>query len=472
MTNRLLSLGLWTGLSLSAALPLAADDIVARIGDREIRIDEYESRAQALRRTGYDHLTTYDLDAKRQILGGLVAQELLIQEGERRGVADDPEIARDLARMERRTLMNALYDREALTGDYDSATEEELRDFFHARDLDVEVLSRHIVCRTEEEARQVHAALTSGADFVALVAQHSTPSIQRRFGPSGNVGWFRLGEVYEELREAMRSMPVGSLCPEPMESEVGFHVWELLDRRDIDFEASREFIAERLRVQKRADDMQAYIDGLRQRYAVTIHEEALRTLAAIPEGVTTFDGPDRTLIEWDGDRLTIAGYMDRVARDLALHPAAADSARLRKAVDNQAGQRVMMDEARRLGLDEEPHVRAPQDRRRRELFSRWLFEDVRRDAVADTSTANVRGFYEQNLDLFTRTDGTVAPFDLVANSIRSLLVRDAETRRMDAYIDSLRQAHAASIVVYDAVLDRALPEGIDLSIPAAEVFAE
>lgn len=456
----------------SAAAATSDPQVVARVGDRAITLDEFETRAQVLRRTGYRHLTEYDLDAKKQLLDGIIAQELLVQEGERRGVADDPEIARDLARTERRTLMTALYESQALLGEYDDATEAQMRAFFREEDLHVEVLSRHVVCPSEEIALQVLDSLRAGASFDDMVKAYSVPSIQRRFGPSGNVGWFRLGEVYDELREPMRDMAKGALSSAPVRTEIGYHVWELLDRRELDFEDSREFVTERLRIQRRADDMEAYVNSLRERYRVSIDADALRALRSAPAGAVGFEGEDRTLIEWAGGRLSVADYMERVANGLALHPAFADSARLHKAVDNQAGQQIMMAEARRLGLDRQPDVRRPQERRRRELFGRWLFEDVRRDAVADTSTANVRGFYEQNLDLFTRTDSTVAPFDLVANSIRSLLVRDAETRRMDAYIDSLRQAHAASIVVYDEVLDRALPEGIDLSIPAAEVFAE
>ena len=99
--------------------PVSAQ-VVARVGDTEISVEEYEDRARSLRRSGYKHLQSMNMGAKQQLLDGIIAQELLVLEGYRQGVDDDPVIAADLARHERRALMNALYDTQALLGDYTS----------------------------------------------------------------------------------------------------------------------------------------------------------------------------------------------------------------------------------------------------------------------------------------------------------------------------------------------------------------
>ena len=63
----------------------------------------------------------------------------------------------------------------------------DLRAFFAQQQYDVEVLSQHIVCATEEEARLVLELLDEGTPFESLIrplfsAQHSAALWPRRLG--------------------------------------------------------------------------------------------------------------------------------------------------------------------------------------------------------------------------------------------------------------------------------------------------
>ena len=445
---------------LTMGLPSSgADEIVARVGATVISAEEFSLRSGELREAGYQHLRAPDMGAKRQLLDGMIAQELLVLEGLRRGVGEDPVIRADLERTERRALMNALYDSQALLGDY-SATEQELRDYFVAQQYDVEVLSRHIVCDTEEEAVGVIAELQSGTPFRTLVARHSLRSIQDRFGPEGWVGWFRVGELYEELQEPLKNMPPDAISAAPVKTSLGYHVFGLQARRQATFDSSREFIEQKLRVQKRADDMEAYIGRLRQQYNLRPDTEGLSLLAAIPAPDSTSSNADHTLISWDGGQLSVGDFLDLVRAGRTRHPARMDSSTLRKEVDNQAGVLVMITEARQLELDSLLPVRKKAEDRRRELFAKWLYQQVgRKRAQPDTSTANVRRFYDENTDLYTREDGVVTDFSQVAGSIRALLKNQAETAAMDSFLAELRRRYADDIVVDEQVLDRTHPEG-------------
>ncbi|MDA0334639.1 MAG: peptidylprolyl isomerase [bacterium] len=433
-----------------------AEATVARIGDRTISISEFEHRAGELLRSGYKHLDTLGMDARLQLLDGVIAQELLVLEGQQRGVGDDPVIAMDLARTERRALMNALYDSQALLGDY-SSTEQELREYSVTAQYDSEVLSRHIVCDTEAEALTVLAALKAGTTFETLVATHSRRSIQDRFGPGGWVGWFRIGELYDELQEPLKTMTPGEIYPRPVKTSLGYHVFGLQARRPTSFEESLPFLRSQLRIQKRADDMERYVNGLRERYKVQPVEQGLVALAAIDAQDSSYAGPEQSLITWKGGRLSVADFMDLVREGRTQHPARMSAATLRKEVDNQAGGKIMMTEARKLGLDRLPHVARKTTERRQELYAKWLFMDqVRQHAQPDTSAATTRRFYDENLDLFTRTDGVVTDFGQVASGIRTLLVNQEETATMDRFIADLRQRHAGDIHVNRKALQKAV----------------
>ena len=243
MTSPRGTLSLLTALALAVfarALP-ASGQIVARIGETTLTIPEYEARARSLRETGYRHLRSMDLAAKRELLDGIIARELLALEGQRRNLDEDPAIAAELARYERRALMRALYDSQALRGDYTS-TEPELRAFYHDKQLDVEVLSRQIICATEGEARLVAQQLAAGADFDSLLAVHTLPDVRQRFGPSGSVGWLRVGVLYETLRQQLATLPVGSYSPVPVRSNRGYHVFLVEGRRPVPFESSVDLV--------------------------------------------------------------------------------------------------------------------------------------------------------------------------------------------------------------------------------------
>ena len=197
--------------------------------------------AQKLRETGYSHVEKLDQQGKQELLDGVIARELLIAEGLRRGYDRDPDIAQAVAKSERKALMNKLYEQEAVQASY-SFTEEELRAFFARQQYDVEVLSQHIVCATEEEARLVLELLGEGTPFESLVRLYSLQNIQQRFGPGGWVGWFKVGEVYEGLKEPLSTMPIGSVYPDPVQTLSGYHVFRLGERRPVDFAAAREWV--------------------------------------------------------------------------------------------------------------------------------------------------------------------------------------------------------------------------------------
>lgn len=437
-------------ICLGIALPVSAQ-IVARVGDTAISLDEFERRARSLRESGYQHIEIVDDAARRELLDGVIAQELIVLEGYRQGVDQDPIVGADLARHERRALMNALYDTQALLGDYTS-TEAEQRAYYHENKFDIEVNSRHIVCATEQDALTVIKELNAGGAFDSLLAIYTLPDVLRRFGPSGWVGWFRVGSLYDEVIEPMTELTVGHFSPEPVQTDRGYHVFLLESRRPVPFESSIDFARDKLRTQQRANDMESYVNSLRQRYEVTIDEQGLDSLSRVRSGVDSFAGL-QPLVTWKGGRLSVADYMVIVRAGRARHPANEKPGMLARGVDNHAGQHVMMVEARRLGLDHEPDVRVKFEGRRRELFAKWLFiQETRRRVQADTSAANVRQFYEENLDLYTRDDGQVTELSVVEASIRGSMLRHAETRAMDEFLGELREQYTDRIFIDESVL--------------------
>ena len=87
----------------------------------------------------------------------------------------------------------------------------------------------HILVETLEEAEALIVALNDGANFAELAKEKSTgPS-----GPNGGeLGWFGLGMMVEPFEVAILELEVGQISA-PVQTQFGWHVLILNDKRDI-----------------------------------------------------------------------------------------------------------------------------------------------------------------------------------------------------------------------------------------------
>lgn len=112
-------------------------------------------------------------------------------------------------------------------------TEDQGRDFFeenrHLYEQQEEVEARHILVETEAEAEEVAELLDEGEDFVELAREYSTDQSNKDDG--GYLGFFGRGRMVEPFEEAAFSLSPGEYS-DPVETEFGFHIIEVLDRKD------------------------------------------------------------------------------------------------------------------------------------------------------------------------------------------------------------------------------------------------
>ena len=437
----------------------ADDETVLRIGDKAISIGHFEEMARGLRQSGYMHIEVLDHAGKQELLDGVIARELLIMEGARRGYDRELAIAEAIDATRRKETIRKLYEQEAVRPEY-VFSERELRSFFVEKNFDTEVYSQHIVCKSEEEAREVIDKLKGGASFASLVHEHSVPNIQQRFGPGGWVGWFKIGDLFENLKAPLSTMDPGSLYPEPVRTHVGFHVFRLKERRPVDFAASREWVESQALLHARAADMERYVGNLRQRYGLDFDFEVFAALRKLDPGLSAWpEMEDRVLLSWRDGQVSARDYMAEVERGGAPHPARADSALLYKTMDNLAGKQIMATEARALGLDRDPQVIAVVDKERSSLMVKRLFEVEVRRRVGAVTEAEARAFYEENIDEFIREDGKVSEFEFLKESILGALREKAKAGAMDEVLAELKEQYDDQIEIWPAALDRSFADG-------------
>jgi parvulin-like peptidyl-prolyl isomerase len=87
--------------------------------------------------------------------------------------------------------------------------------------------ARHILVETEEEANEVIARLEAGEDFAEVAQEVSTDPGSGADG--GDLGFSPPGRFVPSVDEAIFALPIGQVS-EPVESQFGWHVVEVLER--------------------------------------------------------------------------------------------------------------------------------------------------------------------------------------------------------------------------------------------------
>lgn len=177
---------------------------------------------------------------QQQALDAFMSMVVTAQEGDRRKLADDPDVSAALKASQELDHMRVMSQAAgAAMMDDIKPTEDELKTAYEKikADLDarakaqgdrVEYKARHILMKDEDEAKKVIKKLDKGDDFAELAKKNST-------GPTGKDGgeldWFDASQMVEPFAKAVADMKPGSYSKTPVNTEFGWHVIQLQETR-------------------------------------------------------------------------------------------------------------------------------------------------------------------------------------------------------------------------------------------------
>jgi parvulin-like peptidyl-prolyl isomerase len=137
-------------------------------------------------------------------------------------------------------------------------SEDNLRKYFEAHKADFsENCVSHILVRTKLEADAVLARLKGGEDFAAVAKQVSIDKGSAAKG--GDLDCSPKGAFVPEFDQAASELPVGQLS-DPVQTQYGFHIVKVRERKDATFESAQEQVRALLNV----DTQTAFRNFLRQ----------------------------------------------------------------------------------------------------------------------------------------------------------------------------------------------------------------
>ena len=211
---------------LSAGVALAADDdkVVATVNGIPIHASEVEFAAEDL----LAQIANVKPDQRyRFLVSYLIERQLLAQAADKAKIAGTTEYKKRASYYRSKALRDAYFK----TKIEPLITEKEAKAYYEKETAQIkpqeEVRARHILLKTEEEAKVIAAEIKKGANFEDLAKARSIgPSAPR----GGDIGYFTKDKMIPEFAEVAFKMKKGEVS-DPVKSEYGWHIIKFEDRR-------------------------------------------------------------------------------------------------------------------------------------------------------------------------------------------------------------------------------------------------
>jgi len=264
-----------------------ADDVVARLGDRNITASEVRAFLSGL---GADQQAALARDPKRlsQVLRMMLAKQLVMKEAAEKKWDEQPAIAAQLARL-RENAIAETYLQSVSQPPADYPDDDEIQKAYDANKTAFLVPRQFRVAQiyvavkagadklTEDQARKKLADILSKlknpkADFTAIAKEYS--DLRDTDDQGGTTGW--VGEM--QLRPEIKTHVIGlakNAVSEPIRLSDGWHIVKLIDTKPSStrpLAEVRDLLVHRLRAQRAESLRQGYLARLLEQSPLAINE--------------------------------------------------------------------------------------------------------------------------------------------------------------------------------------------------------
>jgi peptidyl-prolyl cis-trans isomerase C len=206
-------------------LALASDPIVAKVNGTAITRADLEALQSQLPPFAQQQ----PLSALYpRLVDRLVDGKLVLAKAKSEKFEQDPEVRKQIALLQDRVIEQIWVHRQIdkqLTDEVLKKAYDESIKSFKAED---QVRARHILVPTKEEADKLLARLKKGEDFAALAKEASKDGSA---SSGGDLGFFGKGQMVKPFEEAAFGLKMGEVSKAPVQSQFGWHLIKVEERK-------------------------------------------------------------------------------------------------------------------------------------------------------------------------------------------------------------------------------------------------
>ena len=207
--------------------PAAGNDpVVAKVNGFEIRrsqvIDQISRLPAQAQQTPPEQLFPMMVES-------LINTRLVQDAAMKSKLEDDAEVKKRVA-IAREDIIRAVYLERLVGKDMsDAKLQARYDDFVKKAPPREEVSARHILVKTEDEAKAIIVQLDKGGDFAKIAGEKSIDPAGKESG--GDLGYFTKDQMVPEFANAAFALKKGEYTKTPVQTRFGWHIIKLEDRR-------------------------------------------------------------------------------------------------------------------------------------------------------------------------------------------------------------------------------------------------
>lgn len=206
---------------------IAADSVLAVVNGDEVT--ESQLKIAALQsKVDFNAITPVQ---KNALIEALVNRQLVLQAAIKENFDKDPDVA---SRVKALTDSYIAANYLAKVAEGFKIDEKQMQAYYDKNvlaEMPKEYKARHILVKTEDEAKAIIKEIEGGADFSSLAKEKSTDSGSAVNG--GDLGWFTAQNMVPPFSQAIAGMKKAELNKTPIQSQFGWHVIKLDDEREM-----------------------------------------------------------------------------------------------------------------------------------------------------------------------------------------------------------------------------------------------
>ncbi|MBP6941108.1 MAG: peptidylprolyl isomerase [Syntrophorhabdaceae bacterium] len=216
---------------------------------------------------------------KKTYLDRLIMKKLLLREAAKGKIEGEAEFQNRLADIKEQLLIESLLKKKIAADS--QLTDNDMKKYYDTNKekfkKEKEINTRHILLKTEEEAKQIMEKLQKGEDFIELSKKYSIDPNAKASG--GEIGFHPKGTLLPEYEAAAFKLTKVGQVAGPVKSQFGYHIIRLEGAKPpayVSFDEVKDFIRQQLIQDKQKELLEKYIEDLKKAAKITINEELLK----------------------------------------------------------------------------------------------------------------------------------------------------------------------------------------------------
>lgn len=266
-------------MMIASNVAALADDatVVARIGGTDVTEGEVKMAQE-----GLDGQFAKLPEEQRRLaaIAALLDIKAVALKAKQAKVDETPDFKARVAFLTERTLHDAYFRSQIVDKVSDADIKARYEKEIAATPPENEVHARHILVKTEDEAKEVIKLLDGGAKFEDVAKEKSTDGAASQ---GGDLGYFGRGQMVPEFEKAAMDLKPGEYSKTPVKTQFGFHVIKVEDVRAKQppaFDQVKDQVRDVLLREKYVESVRAWRDELKVEYVDPAVKKAMDDAAA------------------------------------------------------------------------------------------------------------------------------------------------------------------------------------------------